>query len=568
MKIKEIKFNTKLLLLLLLAFVLWMWNVAQVDLTGDEALYSFRALGYFDYLASAEQTTPIQWLGDIPWWANLSFHDGPPLVFALQRVFFLIFGDNPWGAKLPFVLAGVLTLGLVYLISRELYARRAGYIALGLGAVLAFSTWVADIGYLESIAILWIALSLWLWIRYIKLGEKKYVYWWGLVLGLALLTKYTALFLVPVFISYILIYRRDILKLKEFYLALVVTLAVLLPVIGYNIGVYQTRGHFDAAVSAALGMESDDFLALASREVGFNIGQSMKGIFSNLSRALSPLVAVLFYLSIIWSLWRWRRKGGELNNVILLAFGWGLLLLAFIRGSEYRFLPILMPMMLLMIAGMVSWLWRFLEKRKAYLKNILVIFLVLVLTWEVAYNLNSNFLAKPLTTSWLVYTANNIGTHKLGFNRMESYMKNEVYPERLELERPAALSRIDVRVVDFTNEMRVIYFYDDSISWFANNWYLSKYSNYYGLPMLPYYAQGQGLEIDDPIGYFAERGVAEYYFIYGNHASVLDPRKIDGPAKEMVNKLVGILDSQGVEVVEIGNAAGDVAFKIYHFELK
>ena len=108
------KLDKKLLAILLFAFILWIWNIGAADLVSDEALYSFRALGWHDYLATDGQTTPFQWFGQIPWWANLSFHDAPPLVFGVQKIFFVIFGDNPFGARLPFVLAMAATLYFVF----------------------------------------------------------------------------------------------------------------------------------------------------------------------------------------------------------------------------------------------------------------------------------------------------------------------------------------------------------------------------------------------------------------------------------------------------------------------
>ena len=71
-------------------------------MVGDDALYSSRALGWLDYLGGG-QTTPIQWFEKIPWWGYLSFHDAPPLVFAVQRLFFAVFGFNvsPRGCLSP-----------------------------------------------------------------------------------------------------------------------------------------------------------------------------------------------------------------------------------------------------------------------------------------------------------------------------------------------------------------------------------------------------------------------------------------------------------------------------------
>ena len=222
-------------------------------------------------MASDEQTTPIQWFGEIPWWANLSFHDAPPLVFVLQKISFTFFGDNIFAARLPFILSGLLTLLLIYLILRQLTNIRVARLAAIFMALLSFSAWSFLSGYLEGIEIFFITLTLYFWIKYLRSDHKRYLYFWGLALGMALLCKYTAIFLLPLFFFHALIYRRTIFKSKELYLACLVILLVLTPVIIYNIGVYATRGHFDAALSSMLGQQHQDFLSLRGRQANFNV---------------------------------------------------------------------------------------------------------------------------------------------------------------------------------------------------------------------------------------------------------------------------------------------------------
>ena len=64
-----------------LAALLRFWNLWRFGLHHDAALNSMRAFGWFDFLVGKGQTGPLIWLGHIPWWGNLSFHDHPPLAF-------------------------------------------------------------------------------------------------------------------------------------------------------------------------------------------------------------------------------------------------------------------------------------------------------------------------------------------------------------------------------------------------------------------------------------------------------------------------------------------------------
>ena len=91
-------------LILLLAAGLRLYQLDRADVITDEALIAFRSLGYVDFFASPDQTTPWEWFSDVPAWARLSFHDHPPLVFLVQHGSFLLFGENELGLRLPFAL--------------------------------------------------------------------------------------------------------------------------------------------------------------------------------------------------------------------------------------------------------------------------------------------------------------------------------------------------------------------------------------------------------------------------------------------------------------------------------
>ena len=128
------------------------------DLVTDDSLYSFRALGWYDYLGG-DQASPISWFGEIPWWANLSFHDAPPVGFAVQKIFFTLFGDTVFAARVPFVLSGVVTVFLLYALLALLFDRRTGLLGAAILAVLPLHVWGSVIGYLEGIEVMFMAKS-------------------------------------------------------------------------------------------------------------------------------------------------------------------------------------------------------------------------------------------------------------------------------------------------------------------------------------------------------------------------------------------------------------------------
>ncbi|OGG87180.1 hypothetical protein A3B87_03090 [Candidatus Kuenenbacteria bacterium RIFCSPHIGHO2_02_FULL_39_13] len=590
------KLDKKLLAILLFAFILWVWNISAVDLVSDDALYSFRALGWHDYLATDGQTTPFQWFGHIPWWANLSFHDAPPLVFGVQKVFFSIFGDNPVGARLPFVFSFLSSLYFVFLIGKELHSKKAGYLACFLMAIMSLAAYGAGSGLLEGVEVLFIALAVYSWVKFIKTDNNKYLYLLFIFFSLALMSKYTAVFLPVAFLAHLLFFRREVFKRKELYLACLIFILILSPVIIYNIGLYQTRGHFDAALASFLGQETDDFFSLRNREISPNFFHGLKSIFNNLLQVMSLPAWLLFLTAIIYNIYKIIRGEREKYFVFLAGLASAFILLA-LAGAGSRFLIILMPFIVLLIGVLLAEASFKINQKilfiptpsrtpcglaagmnggfKSFLRGLIpsrkvwgFILMAIIFSWELAYNINSNFLTRPLTRNFLLYSQENLGAKKFGFNKLDKYLRDEVFINDLDLQRPKRLKDIDIRAIDYADHYGLIYFFDDSLNWFAHNWYFRKYINYYGLPLAPLSEQAKTLGVADPIKYFSELGIKNYYFIYGVDESLVDPKKLNSEHRQTSTKLAQMLDGQGVKYQEIKNHLGQAAFRVYQFSLK
>ena len=133
-------------MIVILASVLRFYNLSSADVITDEALISFRSIGYIDFFVSPYQTTPFEWFSDIPTWASLSFHDHPPLVFAIQHLFFNLFGQSIFILRLPFVMFGIATVYLSYLLGKRLFNHQTGLIAAFLLALSFYHVCISRIG--------------------------------------------------------------------------------------------------------------------------------------------------------------------------------------------------------------------------------------------------------------------------------------------------------------------------------------------------------------------------------------------------------------------------------------
>jgi len=209
-----------LIIILIAAAALRLYGLDRGDTVNDEVFYAFRAIGMLDFDKAEVQTTPLEWMDpNIPWWTKLSFHDHPPLVFWVQNIFMKVFGDKRWAFRLPSALLGVASVYLIYLIGRKLFSqnaslaesRRAGLLAAAFFAVTLNNVYITRTGMQESFVIFFMLLASYLFL-------KNYFVWTGAIMGLAFLTKYNTFILAPIFLVYLLIYRRRVFLNKKFWL--------------------------------------------------------------------------------------------------------------------------------------------------------------------------------------------------------------------------------------------------------------------------------------------------------------------------------------------------------------
>jgi hypothetical protein len=166
----------------------------------------------------------------------LGYYDHPGMIGWMIWLSTAIFGDSTLGVRLVPFLGSALATWFVFLAGRRLYDERAGRLAAILFAV-AFGT--LKFGSFATpdapLLLFWMA-TLWALSHALTGGRTA---WWlasGLFLGLALLSKYMAIFLPVGVLLFLLVSRehRTWLLRKEPYLAALVALAVFSPTLVWN----------------------------------------------------------------------------------------------------------------------------------------------------------------------------------------------------------------------------------------------------------------------------------------------------------------------------------------------
>ncbi len=133
---------------------------------------------------------------------SLPFH--PPFFPLVQAIFFMAFGVSLATARALVLAFVLLAVTIWYKLVSSIYDRETGfYSALFMIATPGFLLWSNEV-MLEMPALALIILSVYFFHRYFELNRKRCYLYLVLSVAAAAMTKQTALFVLPLFLSYIL----------------------------------------------------------------------------------------------------------------------------------------------------------------------------------------------------------------------------------------------------------------------------------------------------------------------------------------------------------------------------
>ncbi len=556
-----------------LAIFLLFFRLDRADMLTDDAPNSFQSIGYFDFLDSQLQTTPIIWFGEIPWWGTLSFHDHPPLVIAIQHLFFKIFGVSVFVARLPFALAGLGSIIILYFIVKRIYNKNLALLASFLLTIFNFHSWISRVGYLESIMIFFVLVTILFFFK--ALENSKHWILFGVFLGLTFLTKYTSGFLVPIFLFYILFTDKKILVNKKFILGLLVALLIFSPVILYNVMMFQTRGHFDLSFSAIFGQNQKDWPLFNRGGAASNYLDNIISGWLNLGNAFSIFICFLISLSGIYLLVNFcRNRKNNKNLFLILSLFFLLLLFAFV-GNGPRFLPLYNPFFAILLAVFIFNLGHFIRTNKFFSKltyYFYLAFLVLLFAFEIFYNINSNLALVPRGLAGLTYSSYRFDN--LGYNQLEKYLVSEFKDKSYYLRQPQSINTISNLKLSLTDvKNQDIFVYDSNLNWFASLWYFRKWAVYHRVPFI---SDADLVKLLPPqevnwFNHFAQNGAKNFYYIKGASNKLLNDNLIFNGRHEISTAMEkGLIANQKMGALEeklINDPNGEAAFKVYKLKL-
>ena len=187
-------------LILIFSLITRLWNLSYPpNFYFDEVYNAFTTQEFVKGNKAAYEwfhTSPIA--GTAYGWTH------PPLAKLLGAVGILIFGPNAFGWRIANVLIGTGVIYLVYLISKELLSTE--YWALFSAGLASFDGLLltsSRINMNDIVATFFILLSFWAFIKYQLNPEKVSLLRLGLILGLLISTKWTGLYAIALFGTWI-----------------------------------------------------------------------------------------------------------------------------------------------------------------------------------------------------------------------------------------------------------------------------------------------------------------------------------------------------------------------------
>jgi len=248
---------------------------------------------------------------------DLSYFDHPPLVGWIQYIFTAIFGTNEFGARVAAIIIGFLTSIFIYKLIYDINKNTTeAFIAtLALHASFLFNALFIMLmpDTLLFLLILPIIFTV------IEIEKNNKLSTWlllGLLLGLAGLSKYTAvLFIVPIIIYFIMRKRYKLFYTPKIIPAILIALIIILPVIIWNIqNDWSSFAYQSAHVVGDRGINWNGFFSSLGAQIG----------------AYNPFLAPIAF----WGLYKALRSE---NSTLFLTALFGLVMISFFTyASLYK----------------------------------------------------------------------------------------------------------------------------------------------------------------------------------------------------------------------------------------
>jgi uncharacterized membrane protein len=289
----------------------------------------------------------------------------PPLHYLMLWGSLRLFGDGELAVRLPSILAGTALVPALFLAGRELFDRRAGLMAAGLGTIAPLLVWYSQEARMYVLVMLLATLAVWAQMRVLNDGRRR---WWFAYGAFAVALVYTNYFaLIPIAIQQLgfglAAWRRAqraepvrelLIGYWVTWVAIVAAVAPLAPFAFDQFHHNEATGFSNAPSAGSAGGAEG-----SSASVYAVISNLAWGVWGYHANATMLSIAALWPLLMLVSLLL-LGKGRSPATMLVLALALGPVLVLLVVGLakrelfEVRYFAAAAPMMLLLLARAVS----------------------------------------------------------------------------------------------------------------------------------------------------------------------------------------------------------------------
>jgi mannosyltransferase len=189
----------------------------------------------------------------------------PPLFFWVEH-FMIAFGNSEFILRFAPAIAGIATIPIFFLIGRELKDDTTGLISAFILTISQFAIFYSQEARAYSLMLLMVSIALYFYLRALNKGRVSDWIITGVFSSVAVWTHfYSAIVIVPMFLSMLWIYRKEIYK--PIYSIIIFTVCTL-PLIVVTVGLFMRR----ISSAPTYGLKGFDLIQSTMLTIGnFNI---------------------------------------------------------------------------------------------------------------------------------------------------------------------------------------------------------------------------------------------------------------------------------------------------------
>jgi hypothetical protein len=320
------KYKTILLgLIILLAFVLRFYSASVLLLDSDEEI---------DFVSAKSISLNFNNL-KLPLIEKMSQDGGLMFHKYLIRLGWYIFGESNLGARIPFIIIGILTILVVYFLVKFALGTNIALLASLLLSIDQCHIGISRGAQYDTPHLFFVVLSLLFFYKAITTSNKNLLLVNGLIIGIGFWVRESILFLIPIYLIFLWVCPeyRTWFKKKHLWISFGIAFLVMLPLIYFSLNPNLPRFNY-FRTQARIGVISLNATALYLGELILLMIKPFTNFFDYVVDSIEPTTPTenfVFGILILISVIKTIRNKNPFLRLLLTCFIFNFAIFTFVR---------------------------------------------------------------------------------------------------------------------------------------------------------------------------------------------------------------------------------------------